>query len=68
MVTSLRFTTLLSLMAHVSYLNIEFGLGVWAGADIYKVYSCPSCGLTLDDGVKVFILPDDITIGLVYVF
>lgn len=50
------------------HLNIEFGLGVWAGADIYKVYSCPSCGLTLDDGVKGFILPDDITIGLVYVF
>ena len=50
------------------YLNIEFGLGLWAGADIYKVYSCPSCGLTLDDGVKAFVLPDDISIALVYVF
>lgn len=50
------------------FLNIEFGLGLWAGADIYKVYSCPSCGLTLDNGVKGFVLPDDITIALVYVF
>ena len=50
------------------FLNLEFGLGLWAGADIYKVYSCPSCGLTLDNGVKGFVLPDDITIALVYVF
>lgn len=50
------------------HLNLEFGLGLWAGADIYKVYSCPSCGLTLDGGVKGFVLPDDITIALVYVF
>ena len=50
------------------HLNLEFGVGLWVGADIYKVYSCPSCGLTLDGGVKGFILPDDITIGLVYVF
>ena len=50
------------------HLNVEFGLGLWAGVDIYKVYSCPSCGLTLADGVKGFVLPDDITIGLVYVF
>ena len=50
------------------FLNIEFGLGLWAGADIYRVYSCPSCGLTLDNGVKGFVLPDDITIALVYVF
>ena len=50
------------------HLNLEFGMGVWAGADIYKVYSCPSCGLTVDGGVKGFVLPDDMTIGLVYVF
>lgn len=51
-----------------SHLNLEFGLGVWAGADIYKVYSCPQCGLTLDGGTKAFVLPDDIMISLVYVF
>ena len=50
------------------HLNIEFGIGLWAGADIYKVYSCPLCGLTIDGGVKSFVLPDDITIALVYVF
>lgn len=51
-----------------SNFNIEFGLGFWAGVDLYKVYSCPLCGLTRDEGRKVFMLPDDIMISLVYVF
>lgn len=51
-----------------SHINLEFGLGLWAGADIYKVYSCPSCGLTLEQGTKAFVLPDDFLISLVYVF
>ena len=50
------------------HLNLEFGVGLWAGADIYQVYSCPLCGLTIDGGVKSFVLPDDITLALVYVF
>mgnify|MGYP003295596486 CR=1 FL=1 len=51
-----------------SHFNIEFGLGVWAGADVYKVYSCQQCGLTIDSGTKAFVLPDDVMISLVYVF
>ena len=51
-----------------SHLNIEFGLGLWAGTDMYKVYSCPVCGVTLDVGNKFFILPDDVMISLAYVF
>lgn len=50
------------------HLNLEFGLGVWAGVDVYKVYSCPLCGLTVDSGNKFFVLPDDIMISLAYVF
>lgn len=50
------------------HLNLEFGLGMWNGVALYKTYSCPSCGLTVDAGNKYFILPDDIMISLVYVF
>lgn len=50
------------------HLNLEFGVGLWAGGDIYTVYSCPSCGLTLESGKKAFLLPDDIMLSLVYVF
>ena len=50
------------------HLNLEFGVGMWAGADVFTVYSCPSCGLALKSGVKSFVLPDDIMLALVYVF
>ena len=50
------------------HFNIEFGLGFWGGMDVYKVYSCPECGYTVDDGKRGFILPGDIMISLVYVF
>lgn len=50
------------------HFNIEFGLGLWAGVDYYKVYSCPMCGLTTDSGRKAFLLPDDFMVSLVYVF
>lgn len=48
--------------------NLEFGLGFWAGMGKYVVYSCPTCGLTLDSGTKAFILPNEIIIGVSYVF
>ncbi len=51
-----------------SRLNLEFGLGVWGGLDFYKLYSCQVCGITLDQGRKGFLLPDDVMISLVYVF
>ena len=50
------------------HLNLEFGLGVWGGADWYKRYSCTLCGLTLGSGRKAFVLPDDFAVSLVYVF
>lgn len=48
--------------------NMEFGLGLWAGADMYRIYSCPSCGLTVAEGTKAFVLPDDVMISVAYVF
>ena len=50
------------------HFNVEFGLGLWGGADYYTKYSCPTCGFTMDKGVKGFLLPDDIMISLAYVF
>lgn len=56
-----------SYMLH-PHLNLEFGAGLWTGGAVYKVFSCPTCGLTLNEGSKMFVLPDDLMISLVYVF
>lgn len=50
------------------HFNIEFGLGMWGGGGSYRSYSCPVCGITVGEGNKMFILPDDVMIALVYVF
>lgn len=48
--------------------NMEFGLGMWGGMKNYTVYSCPKCGTRESDGIKSFILPNDIMISVAYVF
>lgn len=50
------------------HFNLEFGAGFWTGVDMYRRYSCPICGRTIDKGRKGFILPDDIMVSVVYVF
>ena len=50
------------------HFNVEFGLGLWAGADFYRRYSCTICGTTVGAGIKAFLLPDDIAVSVVYVF
>ena len=50
------------------HFNLEFGLGLWGGLDMYTKYSCPYCGVRVDKGRNVFLLPDDLMIALVYVF
>lgn len=50
------------------HLNIEFGLGIWSGMAVYRRYQCQICGITLEDGKKFFLLPDDFMISLAYVF
>lgn len=51
-----------------SHLNIDVGAGLWGGWDRYTTYSCPVCGLVKDRGSRVFFLPNDILLALVYVF
>lgn len=48
--------------------NLDFGLGLWGGYKKYTVYSCPWCGKTKDKGAKTFIMPDQATIALTYIF
>lgn len=50
------------------HFNLEFGLGFWSGYAWYRKYSCPACGLTIDNGRKWFLLPDNLMISLSYVF
>ncbi len=50
------------------HFNMEFGLGAWGGLDFFRRYSCQVCGVTVDEGRKAFLLPDDVMISLVYVF
>lgn len=50
------------------HLNIEFGLGAFGGWTRYTSYTCPKCGRITDSGDKWFILPDDLTIALIWVF
>ena len=51
-----------------SHFNLEFGVGLWSGLAVCKEYSCPVCGVTLFDGKKFFMLPDDFMISIAYVF
>lgn len=50
------------------HFNMEFGLGFWTGMDWYARYSCTSCGLTLSQGRKWFVLPDGLVVSIAYVF
>lgn len=48
--------------------NLDFGLGVWGGYDKFTTYSCPVCGATTAQGSRLFLLPSDLLVSLVYVF
>ena len=50
------------------HLNLEFGLGMWAGYDSFSTYDCPVCGVTIDSGKKFFLLPSELVMALTYVF
>ncbi|MCQ2141233.1 MAG: DUF3575 domain-containing protein [Bacteroidales bacterium] len=51
-----------------THFNIELGVGMWSGFDRYVVYECPECGRRLDKGGKAFLLPNDISLSVSYVF
>jgi len=50
------------------HLNLEIGAGLWAGYDFYTSYDCPRCGTITGKGRKTFILPNDLVLGLAFVF
>ena len=50
------------------HFNLEFGLGLWGGWDNYTKYSCPVCGIKIEEGRGGFLLPDDVMVSFVYVF
>lgn len=50
------------------HLNLEFGLGVWGGYELFKTYSCQHCGSIVDEGGTFFLLPNDMILSLSYVF
>lgn len=54
---------------HVNrWLNIDFGLYGWGGATKYVTYACPYCGRRTGEGMKAFILPDDMVVSLMFIF
>lgn len=56
-----------TLMLHRSF-NMEFGIGAWGGYTAYTQYECTKCGRITDGGSKWFILPNEVTVGLVWIF
>lgn len=50
------------------HFNVEAGTGLWAGKDWYTLYACPTCGRTLDKGNAMFLMLNEILLGLTYVF
>lgn len=50
------------------HLNMEFGIGFWAGGTVYRRYASTVCGKRIGSGTKAFIAPDNIVINLVYIF
>ena len=50
------------------HLNVEFGIGVWAGYEDYVRYACPRCGRILEQGSRFFVLPNDVLLTFAYIF
>jgi len=56
-----------SYMIH-RHLNLEMGVGAWAGLDRYILFSCPKCGRVVKQGDGFFFLLNDVLLSLSYVF
>ena len=50
------------------HLNLDFGLGMWAGYDAFTTYDCPLCGVEIEAGRRFFVLPSEVVMALTYVF
>lgn len=52
----------------VKWMNIDMGFGFWGGRTRYTVYECPYCGKKVDEGEKIFILPNEARLALQFIF
>lgn len=50
------------------HFNLDFGAGLWGGQKNYRLYRCTNCGSVMDEGKKLFFLPDDVFVSIIYVF
>ena len=48
--------------------NLDFGAGLWGGYKTYGTYRCTNCGRPVEKGEKPFILPNYLTLAVMYVF
>ena len=50
------------------HFNLDLGLGVWGGYEVYSVYDCPTCGRHVADGARYFVRASDNILSLSYIF
>lgn len=50
------------------HFNLDFGFGLWGGYSLYTTYTCQTCGRRLDSGGRAFILPNELILGISYIF
>lgn len=50
------------------HLNLDMGVGFWAGYDRFKTYACPRCGRVVGSGSRYFLSPSDVILGISYLF
>lgn len=50
------------------HFNLDFGFGVRAGYELSVSYACQSCGATLREAGKYFVIPDDFVLSVSYIF
>ena len=48
--------------------NLDFGVGAWGGWKWYGTYRCTNCGRQIESGQKAFILPDFVSLSVMYIF
>lgn len=48
--------------------NLEFGAGAWGGIDYYSDFTKAELGRFMRSGKKGFVLPDDLHVGIYYIF
>ena len=56
-----------SIMLHEK-VNLDLGLSAWGGRKTFVTYACPSCGKITGEGSDWFLMPNEITISIAYIF